>query len=827
MRPRSRATYGLLQSALVMRNWSNEEIQRYLGTHRNCYLTHAKDDGVRSEAASGGTTSATAIALLEEGLVDGVLVWRMICDRSEPVCEPYIATDREGVLAARGSKYTAINFPRQALPLIKAFEGKLAVLTLPCDASYLRRKIKATPEIGEKVAYILTLFCGHNSEPELTKLIARRHGMEWEDVETFKYRTGAWRGILTMVAKDGREVQIPTRTFTHYQNLHFFSERKCLNCTDHFGFDSDIALGDIWSLDAKKHDVKPTLMVTRTEAGERAAQAVLPRLESKSVPASVVVNGNSRGMTYHYQISARAKAAKRFGITIKDRLRLPVTPLDEVVATMGIFNFWLSRHEKYGKFIEKVPMKGIEAYIYLFKGLQQLNLFLHRPFPPADKYSVIGATLTGNRGAEAMLSTTIGKLREKYPEARFVVHSYFPERDRELCKDLDVDIVSATPAALVFQHFPVAVVDRFLRMINLGFPRSWMPRAVRELKESRVLLDVFGVSYSDGREKFLPFNILSNVPAMLMGVPVVKLSQGLGRFEGRINRTVGKAMLKRCAKVFARGARSLEMVQGLELPTDLGEASDIAFSYDDKYSMTDENPEYERQLRDVLGALKDDGNKILTLSVSAVVSAKCKKNGIDYEHEIAQVARYFLREGYVVLLFPNATRQETPSTHNNDLPIVADIESRVVGEDTSKLVSITKDLNTASLRRILAKSDYLVASRFHAMVAGLCLGVPTMVLGWGHKYAEILAQFEISDQAYDFSTLDHASLIERIERFIDRAPLLQRRILENLPNVRESSASQFEWLTEFVARAANVCTPDDYDDEEAVSTARATAPSGA
>ena len=89
----------------------------------------------------------------------------MLFRSPDPVCEPYIATNREEVLAARGSKYTAINFPRQALPLIKAFDGKLAVLTLPCDASYLRRKIKATPEIGETVAYIPRCSAGTTPRP--------------------------------------------------------------------------------------------------------------------------------------------------------------------------------------------------------------------------------------------------------------------------------------------------------------------------------------------------------------------------------------------------------------------------------------------------------------------------------------------------------------------------------------------------------------------------------------------------------------------------------------------------------------------------------------
>ena len=62
-----------------------------------------------------------------------------------------------------------------------------------------------------------------------------------------------------------------------------------------------------------------------------------------------------------------------------------------------------------------------------------------------------------------------------------------------------------------------------------------MPRGPRQLARSQVLLDVFGVSYSDGRERFLPFNVLCNWPAMMFRVPVVKLSHAAARFSITVN----------------------------------------------------------------------------------------------------------------------------------------------------------------------------------------------------------------------------------------------------------------------------------------------------
>ena len=61
---------------------------------------------------------------------------------------------------------------------------------------------------------------------------------------------------------------------------------------------------------------------------------------------------------------------------------------------------------------------------------------------------------------------------------------------------------------------------------------------------------------------------------------MVKLSQALGRFEGRLNRLVGRTMLRRCVRVFARGGESFAMARALGLGDVLDRAPDVALAYD-------------------------------------------------------------------------------------------------------------------------------------------------------------------------------------------------------------------------------------------------------
>src|SRR5690606_15397524 len=173
------------------------------------------------------------------------------------------------------------------------------------------------------------------------------------------------------------------------------------------------------------------------------------------------------------------------------------------------------------------------------------------------------------------------------PDLRFHVFTYYPEDDRRLIDDGRIRLHSSTPMALVAWLLPWSLLFGLLRLLFGRRILRFGPRAVRALGESVALADLAGVSFIDGREKFLPFNLLTLLPAWLLGTPVVKLSQAMGPFKGGANRLLAGFMLPRCAMVWARGARTFEHLRASGFDgVRFQQADDIAFNHRDGYSLS-------------------------------------------------------------------------------------------------------------------------------------------------------------------------------------------------------------------------------------------------
>jgi polysaccharide pyruvyl transferase WcaK-like protein len=269
--------------------------------------------------------------------------------------------------------------------------------------------------------------------------------------------------------------------------------------------------------------------------------------------------------------------------------------------------------------------------------------------------------------------------------------------------------------------------------------------------------------------------------------------------------------MRKCAKVFARGQGSFEATQALDLGDTLGLAPDIAFSFRAADSLTDENPDYEREIVERLLALRGEVAGIVALSVSSVVHKKCAKRGINYVKVMSEVSDGLVERGLGVLVYPNATREATDSLHNNDLLLVREIAAGVSPSSRDRVVPIERDLNTASLRAVLVPVDWMLASRFHAMIAGLSMAKPIMVLGWGHKYEEVLQQFGIEQWCFDFADLRTDFVLGHVDRFLAAKEEIRASIEARLPEVRAGSASQFEWLSEFLSPDLDAYSDDEGD----------------
>jgi polysaccharide pyruvyl transferase WcaK-like protein len=402
-----------------------------------------------------------------------------------------------------------------------------------------------------------------------------------------------------------------------------------------------------------------------------------------------------------------------------------------------------------------------------------------------------------------MLVTTIGVLRRRHADTCFNVMSYYPEQDSRLIRDPSVRVYDARPLALVTQHLPFAVAMRLARAAGARWPSSLMPASVRALSQSDVLVDLGGISFADGRAAFLPFNILCVYPAMLLGVPVVKLAQAVGPFQDWRTRAAANLFLKRCAYVVARGGRTLGHLQEIGMsPCKHRLAADVAFGYEPGFSLSQENEVRVREVSTRLDEVRRRGVRVIGMCPSTVVAKIFANHGRKYVDLIADVSQEVLSGGSHLVVLPNATRQGSSGPRNNDLTVIAELRAelgrRLGAGGSGQVTWVEVDLNTRGVREIVSRTDALVTSRFHAMIAALATHTPVVVIGWSHKYIEVLEVFGLERYV-----ADHSSSAEEVStllcELLAQSESTRTRIARILPEVRASALAQFELVESAVA----------------------------
>jgi len=417
--------------------------------------------------------------------------------------------------------------------------------------------------------------------------------------------------------------------------------------------------------------------------------------------------------------------------------------------------------------------------------------------------AIIAATFTGNRGAEAMLTTTIGRIRERFPKCWFNVFSYYPTDDRRIINDESIRIYSATPLYLVAIMLPASVLFSLFKWLPAGLGRHLFPASVRALNDSAVLIDLAGVSFIDGREKFLPYNILTLFPAMLLKVPVVKFAQALGPFNGFLNRLAGRLFLKKCDKIFARGKQTFGYLQTLPgISRKVVLTTDIAFLQKKGDSLSCEVSGPFGSLLKALHDAKSKGDKIIGVCPSAVLAQKCDSQKKDYRDIIAKICAALITAGYVVVLFPNATRGNTTKLRNNDLPVIKNIFDRLAESKFKSFVyKADFDMNADSIKELISLCNAVAVSRFHAMIASLSIGIPTLVMGWSHKYYEIMSEFNLEKYVFDHAVTKPADFLLAFEQLFSQKDDISARIMSEIPALQKLARKQIDYVNGILDQA--------------------------
>lgn len=258
----------------------------------DCYLGHAVDESIRYSSSSGGVVTALLLDALEMKLISGAVVTKF-SDEDPLLTVPRIATNREEIIAAAGSKYCPVQIG-DTLQELKHRDGRFAVVGLPCHIHGIRKLQENDGFWKEKIAYCLGLYCLNNNSFNGTSYFLRAKGINIRDVKNIRYRGEGWPGKITINLQDGGKA-----SFNRPANEPLLSERRllksafhydfmiprCLTCPDLTSEAADVAFADPWHLGnlLKKEKKGKTLIRVRGLNGKKLIEDIRSRGKSVSL----------------------------------------------------------------------------------------------------------------------------------------------------------------------------------------------------------------------------------------------------------------------------------------------------------------------------------------------------------------------------------------------------------------------------------------------------------------------------------------------------------------------------------------------------------------
>lgn len=242
-----------------------------LGPHQSVWLARASDKAVRQRGQYGGSVTAIALSALESGRIDAALLTKLSSDPDEPCLpKPFIATTRDQIISAAGSKYTACPSLKILDKAVREDAQRLGVVGRPCQVLALRKRMRIPdPDFpGARIALIVGLFCMWS--------FSYREFRQW-----MIPLLGARRPVKFDIPKGGFLVETDQgRLDLSHEDLQSRTRHACQQCYDFTGELADLSVGSTeWKDDWNT-------LIVRTETGQKAIETATEKqhLELKPFP---------------------------------------------------------------------------------------------------------------------------------------------------------------------------------------------------------------------------------------------------------------------------------------------------------------------------------------------------------------------------------------------------------------------------------------------------------------------------------------------------------------------------------------------------------------
>jgi coenzyme F420 hydrogenase subunit beta len=225
----------------------------HIGYHISRYGAYVKQDDFRGSGTSGGMGTWIGSELLRRGMIDGVIHAKAVdASQADGAFFKYeISRTEDSIREGAKTRYHVMEMS-DVMAEVSERPGRYLFIGVPCFCKAVRRLQKIDPVINKRIAYIVSLVCGHYKSLNWTRSLAWGAGVHPNDLTAFQYRTKgpdipARAYVFRATAKDGNTVQKDSAEVVGGKfNAGAMMLNACDYCDDVVGETADLTIGDAW-----------------------------------------------------------------------------------------------------------------------------------------------------------------------------------------------------------------------------------------------------------------------------------------------------------------------------------------------------------------------------------------------------------------------------------------------------------------------------------------------------------------------------------------------------------------------------------------------------
>ena len=348
-----------------------------------------------------------------------------------------------------------------------------------------------------------------------------------------------------------------------------------------------------------------------------------------------------------------------------------------------------------------------------------------------------------NKGAEAMILSTQSLLEKHFINPEIVVATY---------EKKNIGSTKYPRLTIVGNQWIKGKIKMYLFLRAGKKPKG---NLVNRYKEADIIINIAGFSLTD-QHKIQTHIVyaLELLISKLLKKPFIVFPQAMGPFKSRLRAFLVKRYLPIARLIMVRDTVSCAHLTALGIKSHI--VPDIAFNFE-----LPEPIHWWDNLQDYVCIIPN--TRIYERDPSYIDTLVNIINNIDNN----------------ILLLPH----EFHPAKTDDLDIIKLILPQI-RRNKEKIYNILEESSASQLKSYISEADTVITSRYHGAIASLSSGVPTLTIGWAHKYDELMKSVGFQEFALDYRD---KNITKKTQKFLRMVPYIRKSLGISIPEIKKKA----------------------------------------